>query len=571
MIPIQNMEYVLLGFILDFCFNLLIIIFGINLILQSKRQEGQVQKQYSIGIGLFFVSIAASALIYGIDLANRTFFGNRIFPARAEYERMGLVFDSMHVESYFIVILVFLSLSLAALMFPVEKHIVQRKNLLLTKLNLFIAPIPIIIRIIELLTLPREGTALYYVFYALFLLVWLSIIISMIFIIGIYVNISLKSVGQIRKKSITIVVTMLLWLVLHIRRQSILKGIDEEPFTFWIVPAAEMIIFLLFVYGFSEMIQSVSAPSARDIRWYHHWFAKLFIDGVFIALVTYFSILFWLFDFELVVYWIAQAQANPALYSFGKFVDQSMFEGDGFGGQDITYLFVIPCVLLYFLSFIKPLEPKLEKTRIYTGFVLASAAIVALVNRAFKMFFGRVRPSSAIENPELYTRIFEWGHYSLSRALSTGSFTSGHTTTAAILIAFAFILLKTRKTWAILLGFTLTIAWSIVMGFGRVVYGAHYPGDTLWAIIVSFVLIAIVYFNIFKIPQQEQGQFIPKAKPYALAWTLASSLFIIACTMIAIGIKYSILDFQWYWPLISAIAIPIAYFLWRIMKKTLHP
>ncbi len=569
MIAVQNMEYVLLGFILDFCFNLLIIAFGVNLILQSKKQEGEAQKQYSIGIGLFFVSIAASALIYGLDLGNRTFFGSRIFPARAEYTQMGYIFDSMHVESYFIVILVFLSLSLAALMFPVEKHMVQRKKIYLTKLNLIMAPIPILIRILELLTLPTNGTPLYYVFYIFFLLVWISIFISIVSIIGIYVNISIKSAGQIRKKSIIIALNMILWLALHVIRQNILKGIDEQPFTFWIVPAAEMMVFLLFVYGFSDMIQRDSG-SQKVGRWYQHWFFKSFIGGLSVALIVYFSILFWLFDLDLVIYWRAQAQANPGLYSFGKFIDQSMFEGDGFGGQDITYLFLIPCVLLYFLSFIKPLEEKLGKTRLYTGFVFASAVVLALVNRAFKMFFGRVRPNEAIENPALYSRIFEWGQYSLSKALSSGSFTSGHTTTAAILIVFAFILIKTRNAGVILLGFVVTIGWTIVMGFGRVVYGAHYPGDTLWALVVSLILIAILYFNIFKIPQQESSEFRPKAKAYAFTWTLASSLFIIACSMIAVGIKYTILEFQWYWPLLSIVCIPISYLLWKLMNKILR-
>ena len=568
MIIPQNIEYVLLGFVLDFCFNLLIILFGINLILQSHKQEGQVQEQYSIGIGLFFISIASSALVYGIDLANRTFFGSRIFPAKVEYEQMGYIFDSMHVESYFILILVFLAISLAALMFPIEKHIVQRKKIVFTKLNIIAAPIPIIIRILELLTLPKVGTPLYYLFYALFLFVWFSVIFSMLMVIGIYINISLKSAGEIRKKAIAIVINMVLWLLLHLRRQNILKGIDDEPMTFWVVPVAEMIIFLLFVYGFSEMIQT-SETSLKEIRWYQHWFSKTFIGGFSVALIVYFSILFWLFDLDLVIFWTTQAQANPTLNNFGEFIDQSAFEGHGFGGQDITFLFLIPCVLLYFLSFAPKLEEKLGKSRIYTGFVLASSIIVALVNRAFKGFFGRVRPLDAIKNPDLYSRIFEWGQYSLSKGLSSGSFTSGHTTTAAILITIAFLLLKTRKSWVIVLGFIVTIGWTIIMGFGRVVHGAHYPGDTLWALVISFILITLIYFNIFKIPQQESGEFKPKMKAYAFIWSIFASIFIIGLFLFGIGIKYSILEFQWYWPVISAVSVPICYLFVTFMKKSL--
>src|SRR6056297_1944323 len=121
-------QFQLLGFILDYTALLLIMAFGVRLLLNLDVCVNDSQRQYQRGLGFYFISIASSALIYGIDLTSRTYFSGRIFPAEAQYDAMGYVFDSFHPESYFILILMFILISLHFIMKPIEKFMMNRKN-----------------------------------------------------------------------------------------------------------------------------------------------------------------------------------------------------------------------------------------------------------------------------------------------------------------------------------------------------------------------------------------------------------------------------------------------------------
>ena len=237
---------------LHFFVNILIVIFGIGLIINGRKQEG-CPAAILVRIGLFFCSISLSVITYGIDLASRTFFGPRIFPAALEYEAMGYVFASFHIESYFIGMIMFFALSLAALMYPVERNILNRNKNVMSIICLIAAPIPAIIRILELITLPQADTPLFYFYSTLFVLVWLVIFASALTVIYIYLKIAVKSVGEIRRKAIAILVALVLLLVLSFRVSNFLKHITDKPWTFWIVPFLEIMVLILFMYGYSDL------------------------------------------------------------------------------------------------------------------------------------------------------------------------------------------------------------------------------------------------------------------------------------------------------------------------------
>ncbi|MHA1818954.1 MAG: phosphatase PAP2 family protein [Promethearchaeota archaeon] len=556
------------GFILEFFAIYLLYTFGLHLLINAKKKENEVAKQYDLGLALFFISIATSALIYTIDLFHREFIGGRIFPAEAEYKAMGYIFDSMHPQFYFIILLTFISLSLYFLMKPIEKYLMPYKKQIISYICLIEVPLPAIIRIIELQFLPLKGTPLYMVTTGLFIMIWLLIGISVLSLIGIYIKLSIKSTGDIKKKSIAILFGIILWLLITFERSNFLKQIKSLPWTFWILSTLEIAMLSLLVYGFSESNLNRDENKEKTFL-YQNWFFKTFMVGLFGVVAFYFSSVFWVNDLQLVGDLSTFANNNPAWKEFADFCDRSLFEGDAFGLQDIAYIFVVLALLLYILSFIPSLEPKLEKTRKYTGFFLAASVTIIIASRGFKAFFGRVRPGAALSDPSLYTGQWCIGKYDLSDAFSHGSFISGHTALASIVIILGFLAIGTHKLWKILLAFGLTLAYTITMAVGRVMEGAHYPSDTLWSILVSIVIIEYLYFYVFKIPEQEAGTYRPSSKAAEFSFIFLVTFFEIGLLAIALGLKYSILEFKSYWPGVSVVGLILCWLFLKLIKKTL--
>jgi len=254
-------------------------------------------------------------------------------------------------------------------------------------------------------------------------------------------------------------------------------------------------------------------------------------------------------------------------------MDRSILEGDGLGGQDIAYFSIALFIFPYLLSIIiKPLRKKMKEIGIYKycGFVLASAIVLVVMNRGFKAFFARERPGDALENPGLYSEMWMMWKQTLDDALSHGSFTSGHTTTAALMIIFAYISIRTQKTWVCVLTFTTSITFTVLMGFGRIVHGSHYPSDVLWATLTAILAIGWVYFSVLKIPQQEEGEFEVYVTNGEFVWSILALFCGIAILAGLLGIKYTIMDFEWYWPLAGILGPIIAYVLVKRMHYVLH-
>ncbi|WP_229781365.1 MULTISPECIES: phosphatase PAP2 family protein [Deinococcus] len=105
----------------------------------------------------------------------------------------------------------------------------------------------------------------------------------------------------------------------------------------------------------------------------------------------------------------------------------------------------------------------------FTLLGLGSAVGVALV---MKLVFHRVRP-------ELWPRLI---------TENGASFPSGHSTTAAALVTCLVLLLwRTPWRWPVLI---LGGLYALLMGYGRLVLGVHYPTDVLagWLTGLSLVL-----------------------------------------------------------------------------------
>ena len=380
----------------------------------------------------------------------------------------------------------------------------------------------------------------------------------------------------------SLVMALLLWLGVFFARSTLLKQIPDQPATFWILPVIELFTIYFFIQGFSQNIEfhlrqdTLSQEEGQPVYLYQHWFFQVILIGLIAFVATYFSIIFWNQDLIFTQYWAQQAAQNPRLDAFGDFADRSIFDGEGFGVQDLPNILVVLAVLLYFISYIPALEPKLAPYRKYFAFIIVSAVVLGIVNRGFKAFFGRVRPGSANQFDAdygailPYTPMWTFGGYDLHDAFSTGSFTSGHTTTATIILVLGYISIRTHKSGVIATTFALAIAWAVMAGFGRVVHGSHYPGDVLWAIIIGLMGIHWVYFYVLRIPEQEAGTFTITKKFAELSWSILFVFFGVFILLGLLGIKYTLLDFKWYWAVAIGAGPLLAWGTWKLMQKVLQ-
>ena len=114
-----------------------------------------------------------------------------------------------------------------------------------------------------------------------------------------------------------------------------------------------------------------------------------------------------------------------------------------------------------------------RKWKLACSAALASAALALLVNQAIAQVWHRARPFAA--HPAAHV----WGSRS-----HDPSFPSDHAS-ASFAIAFALLLFDR-------LAGALFLAAAILIGFGRMVIGAHYPADVLAGVAVGLLVALLV-------------------------------------------------------------------------------
>ena len=195
---------------------------------------------------------------------------------------------------------------------------------------------------------------------------------------------------------------------------------------------------------------------------------------------------------------------------------------------------VIPVIFCFYLIGTGLIIPKQRPLVRYGSFGLLALIIGPglLVNVLFKGFWGRPRPSQtnlwpnslAPDNLPFYK---VWDP-AFADGLNNTSFPSGHVS-AVVVSVVLFYMFKHPATMARISGdyaelkiklFTvikyagLIIAWAggILMGFARIVQGAHHASDVLWSYGMVIPVTWGLYYYVFRIPawEQKQGQKKPE-------------------------------------------------------------
>ncbi len=119
-----------------------------------------------------------------------------------------------------------------------------------------------------------------------------------------------------------------------------------------------------------------------------------------------------------------------------------------------------------------------------------------IVNGVIKPLWGRSRPADIVQfgGSGEYRAVWQLGKPGDGRSLPSGHCAS----------AFSIAALAAFYPWHPWFGVSMLlggIAYGFLTGAARVVQGGHYPTDVLWAGVIVLMLISLLYYVVFRIPE----------------------------------------------------------------------
>ena len=234
-----------------------------------------------------------------------------------------------------------------------------------------------------------------------------------------------------------------------------------------------------------------------------------------------------------------------------KFLRQTCFEGEGFGGTDSASFFIAASFFLYIFIWLKGEKTRLFKWRPYFGFIVTSSFFCGLfMVHSLKWFMGRARPGPVLNNAMDYSSWFELGPHYVTEGIYRGSLPSGHTAEVMSFMTLAYILAANRKhSFPVrLLGFlfgVVALAYGIIMALGCSMSLSHWITDCIFSICIGWILIHVIYFWVLKIP--EQMEYYNKHGMHTQTPKLWELLFCVWAFFVATGGMSIGLGFRSFW------------------------
>jgi len=163
--------------------------------------------------------------------------------------------------------------------------------------------------------------------------------------------------------------------------------------------------------------------------------------------------------------------------------------------DELKWILIVPWIMLFgvliYQLYTKRDFDYLNKKAIGFLFVFLLIGPGLITNIIIKDHSGRARPINIEHFQADKGRSFT-PYYSLSgKCEKNCSFISGHTSAAFFFLAFAYIY-KSR------LIFALALAFGALMGVARIVQGAHFLSDVIFAFIINLIILKIIYYLFYK-------------------------------------------------------------------------
>lgn len=257
---------------------------------------------------------------------------------------------------------------------------------------------------------------------------------------------------------------------------------------------------------------------------------------------------------------------------FTSFMGRTLFQGDLPGGGDLVIFGMLAMLAGYFLASFGAGPKCLQRWLPSFGFALFAglASAVCLVH-GIKWVVGRARPAEVVSKGVAYSDWFQLGPHYISEGAYRGSFPSGHTLAALLVMLGAYVLagdrtqaLKLRTAgWMIgLLG----LAYAGGMSIARAMSLAHWLSDGMLGILLGWMVIHACYFWVLKVPQQNRHPDIRKQLPFLfeLRFGILVVLATVGFTSALLGLRgFFLLGFH---PLVLLIPFGTGIGLWAARR-----
>jgi len=234
--------------------------------------------------------------------------------------------------------------------------------------------------------------------------------------------------------------------------------------------------------------------------------------------------------------------ANP---EFTGFMGRTLFQGDLPGGGDLVIFGMLLAVIGY-LSGSFGRGPKLFRRWLPSlGFALFGAIVSALcLVHGIKWVVGRARPSVVVSKGLAYTDWYQLGPHYITEGIYRGSFPSGHTLAALLILLGAYVLAGDRshslRLRAIGWGIgVLALGYAGGMSVARAMSLAHWLSDGILGILLGWMVMHACYFWILKVPQQNRRPELRETLPllFELRLGLLAILTTFGVTCFLLGLR----------------------------------
>ncbi len=196
--------------------------------------------------------------------------------------------------------------------------------------------------------------------------------------------------------------------------------------------------------------------------------------------------------------------------AFAEFMGRSLFEGELPGGGDLVIFFIIGVFCFYAVSLRATAPDRVAAWRPALGFMVVGLVLTAFAYvHTLKWLVARARPHLVFDGHYAFSAWYEIGPHFITEGIYRGSFTSGHTAQAFVMMVLAYALagsptagrgLKTAG-WGV---GALVVVYTLGMGLARCMSVSHWVTDVVGAMVISWVTLHVLYFDIMKVPQQQR-------------------------------------------------------------------
>ncbi len=258
------------------------------------------------------------------------------------------------------------------------------------------------------------------------------------------------------------------------------------------------------------------------------------------------------------------------------FMGDSVFEGESLGANDLVVFLLLVTAAAYYAAWRWPQSGKISAWRPQTGFILAASLITAVyLVHGLKWVMGRARPDLVLEHQAVFSYWFVFGPYFVTDGIFYGSFPSGHTSQAFILMTGAFALAgdpvagRPVRACGWLWGVS-ALAFSLAMGAARCMTLSHWLSDVLGSMGLGSICMYMLYYKVLRVPDQRRyaarhGR-LPELPPvweiifclYALLGTIGGMALVIGARSVWLGKS----------PWLAVMVPPGALLVWLAWRKS---